>query len=410
MTAQGPFQPILLAAPHRLPFLGGIIQFALAIALWLWVLASWYVSAIPVVPLVVPGIAAHAFVMLYGLFPFFVFGFALTAFPRWVGSLALSRARYSTISTCLLLGMPLVYAGFLLNRELAGIGSLIMVLGWALGVFSLLQAWWRSDRDKDRRFAIFPLLFISAGGLGCAVYALWLFFDQPQLLQAAQTLGLWLFLVPLIVAISYRMLPFFSSRVLSDYPIVKPVWTLPATLLLVVLHSLLELGQYEAWLFISDLPLAGLAAWHTYLWQPIRSLRVPLLGMLHIAFAWLSVAMLLYGLDSLLLLTGAQITLGTAPLHALGIGYIASMTLAMATRVSRGHSGRPLIAGPLALWAFGLLQLTAALRLVSDLPAMAAIRPWWLLAAGLVWLLGLLPWSVIYAGVVSRPRVDGKAG
>lgn len=376
MAAQGQSQPILLAAPHRLPFLGGIMQFALAIALWLWVLASWYVPAIPVAPLSVPGMAAHVFAMLYGLFPFFVFGFALTALPRWVGSPAISRRRYTTISACLLPGMLLAYAGFLLDRWLAGIGSLIMVLGWALGVFSLLQSWWRSDRDKDKRFTLFPLLFISAGGVGCAVYALWLFIDQPQLLQAAQTIGLWLFLVPLIVAISYRMLPFFSSRVLSDYHIVKPGWTLPATLILVVLHSLLELNQYEAWLFISDLPLAGLAAWHTYQWQLVKSLRVPLLGMLHIAFAWLGVAMLLYGLDSLLLLASASISLGTAPLHALGIGYIASMTLAMATRVSRGHSGRPLLAGPMALWAFGFLQLTAALRLLSDLPAMAAVRPW----------------------------------
>ena len=65
---------------------------------------------------------------------------------------------------------------------------------------------------------------------------------------------------------------------------------------------------------------------------------------------WGGTAFALYGADSLLRLAGTSGTLGLAPVHALGIGFFAAMLLAMATRVSLGHSGRPLKADGL-VWA-----------------------------------------------------------
>src|SRR5699024_8505189 len=119
---------------------------------------------------------------------------------------------------------------------------------------------------------------------------LWLIFPvfpNTPLMEMSIDVGLWLFLVPLIVAVSYRMIPFFSSRVLTDYPVVKPGWTLPAALICVVAHCLLAIaGQHEL-TFISDIPLTAIAAWHSWQWNLRRSLRVPLLAVLHISFAWL---------------------------------------------------------------------------------------------------------------------------
>src|SRR5699024_10854196 len=144
--------------------------------------------------------------------------------------------------------------------------------------------------------------------------------------------------------------------VLDNYPIVKPGWTLPAALICVGVHCLLAIAGENALTFISDIPLTAIAAWHSWHWNLPRSLRVPLLAVLHISLACLSIAMTRVSLRSLLLLFGSDVCLGTARLHALTTGFSGSMVMAMATRVNLGHSGRPLVAGRVVLFAFVLVQ------------------------------------------------------
>ncbi len=221
-----------------------------------------------------------------------------------------------------------------------------------------------------------------------------------------------LYLVPLVVAVSYRMIPFFSSRILSPYTVVKPVWTLPATLGWVLLHFALIVSGQAQWTILADLPLAALAIWHSVHWQLIRSLRIPLLGMLHVSFAWLGIAMLLYSAQSLLQLTGAGASLGMAPLHALGIGFVASMVVAMASRVSLGHSGRALVDDRVTIWAFAVIQATAVIRVLSELAPLKAhpAGTWLTLLGGAVWLAAFIPWSLRFGKIYVSPRVDGRPG
>ncbi len=402
---------ILLAAPHRPFFLAGAVQLVATLLLWLLILAGRYVAAFPGIQLVISGTAAHAFLMLFGVFTFFVFGFILTVFPRWLAGAAVSRNRYATIAALMVLGVAGVYVGFFCGRSVAFSGCVLFVLGWLLGVATLINIWRQSSRD-GKGFALFPLGFITAGAVGAMIYGVWLLTLQPNLLKLSMAIGLWLYLVPLIVAVSHRMIPFFSASVLRNYRVVKPGWTLPATLLCVGLHLILTVIGRPEWTFISDLPLALLAGWHSIIWGLTRSLRIPLLGMLHISFAWLSVAMALYAIDSLLHLFATHITLGFAPLHALGIGFITSMVVAMATRVSLGHSGRPLVAGPIALWAFALVQITAVVRVLAEIPPLGAssLRLWLMLAAALLWLAAFIPWCLRFGAIYLRPRIDGQPG
>jgi uncharacterized protein involved in response to NO len=129
------------------------------------------------------------------------------------------------------------------------------------------------------------------------------------------------------------------------------------------------------------------------------------------AFAWFGIGMVLYTLDSLLLLFSTDVSLGRAPLHALGIGLVAGMTLAMASRVSLGHSGRPLVADKLVWLCCWGLHMTALLRVVSDLPMGNTLfglpTPLW---AALLWLATVIAWSRRFAPIYLRPRVDGNPG
>ncbi len=103
----------------------------------------------------------------------------------------------------------------------------------------------------------------------------------------------------------------------------------------------------------------------------------------------------------------ANFILGRAPAHALFIGFFGSLLVAMVTRVTQGHSGRPLQLGRVAGVAFVLMQVVAMLRIVAEL---SADPMQWQVVAGLGWLLAFLPWVLRSGWIYLTPRVDGKPG
>ncbi len=75
---------VLFAAPHRPMFLAGAIQTVLTFVPWVWeLLARSGALAGPAWPW--PPGWVHGLWAIYGVFPFFVFGFLMTAMPRWQG-------------------------------------------------------------------------------------------------------------------------------------------------------------------------------------------------------------------------------------------------------------------------------------------------------------------------------------
>jgi uncharacterized protein involved in response to NO len=102
-------------------------------------------------------------------------------------------------------------------------------------------------------------------------------------------------------------------------------------------------------------------------------------------------------------------TAGAFWLHALGVGAVATMVLAVATRVALGHTGRPLrVATPVA-WAYGLLSLSALARVL--LPHAGVLDyDTSLLVAAVLWTAAFLVFLVVYVPILVSPRIDGKPG
>jgi uncharacterized protein involved in response to NO len=132
---------------------------------------------------------------------------------------------------------------------------------------------------------------------------------------------------------------------------------------------------------------------------------------LHVGFAWLGIAMLLYVIQSLMFLIshGASHIWGLAPLHALTIGCFATLLIGMGTRVTLGHSGLPMQADTPVKLMFVGIQLVALLRVLADiLPIQAGY--WLYVSAAIVWLACFAPWVLRYLPVYWRPRADGRTG
>jgi uncharacterized protein involved in response to NO len=83
------------------------------------------------------------------------------------------------------------------------------------------------------------------------------------------------------------------------------------------------------------------------------------------------------------------------------------MLVAMVTRVTHGHSGRPLQMTAIPWLCFGLLQLVVIVRVRAELASNSLT---WLLVAACGWLLAFLPWVLRSLWIYSTPRADGRPG
>ncbi|MHB8535259.1 MAG: NnrS family protein [Sulfuricaulis sp.] len=397
---------IFSAAPHRMLFLPGAAQAVLVMLLWLAELLG-RAGIVPLPPMVLAPAWAHAYLMLFGLFPFFIFGFMLTVYPRWMNGPEVPASRYVAVFVFLTGGMILFYTGLFAARTVLELGLLLQLIGWGVGLYALLTVFRRAPKHGAHEIVLnLALLAALAGILG---FLHGVATGSGRSLLAARESGLWLFLVPVVFVVSHRMIPFFSSTALSGYNAVRPAWSLPLLVVGVTGHATLELSGYPQWLFLFDAPLLAMAVHHMLLWKFRRSFEVRLLAMLHIAFLWFGVGMALYTIQSLTLLFGKAWILGRAPLHALGIGFITGMMVAMASRVTLGHSGRALAADDLTWRVLLGVNVTAVLRISAELAPASAGNTLNILAA-IGWLVSLSPWVWRYAPMYLRPRVDGKPG
>jgi uncharacterized protein involved in response to NO len=134
-------------------------------------------------------------------------------------------------------------------------------------------------------------------------------------------------------------------------------------------------------------------------WRGVATLSEPIVLILHIGYAWLAVSLGLLGL--------AAVAPGYFPaeagLHALTAGAVGTMTLAVMTRASLGHTGRSILADHSTLGIYGLVTLGALLRVAAPFA-----DSWYLavlLAGGGLWSAAFLLFAVRYAPVLWGRRV-----
>jgi uncharacterized protein involved in response to NO len=389
-------------------FLAGAIQGLAVIVWWLSELLGRYTTAWSAPAWVIPATWAHGFLMIYGFFPFFIFGFLMTVYPNWMNGTKIPPRRYVPAFLLLASGVLAFYIGLLLGKAVLIAALVLMLAGWGIAFYALLDVLFTA-RHPDKLHPRITSVALGMGWLGMLAYLLWLVTGNGLYALFSLKAGVWFMLLPIFFTVCHRMIPFFSSRVLDNYHIVRPVNALWVMLACSYGHGLLEVLGGNAWLWLFDLPLLAQTLYLSWHWQLRRSFEVRLLAVLHVGFAWASVALALYAVQSVALLAGIGM-LGLAPLHALTIGLFGSMVLGMASRVTLGHSGAELEADSATWTLFWGFQLAALARIGGDLPLAGAAAGHFYLLAAAVWLVCFAPWFVKYAPRFWRPRSDGQPG
>ena len=400
-----PLAVLLAAAPHRPLFLAGALAVLTSMAWWALELASlrfgWHGWPQPPVP---PG-WAHAMLTQYGMLPMFMFGFLLTTFPRWLNRPSIRPSRYLAVAGAVFAGYLLSHVGLLGLPWVLRLGFVLMLAGYLVGIATLAGVLRAAEQRNQHAWSC--LAGLCLGAIGLTAFVAFLFGAPAPWARLAIKLGTFGLLVPVYFSVAHRMVAFFSGNVVRDYVVRRPPWSLPLLWPLLLAHLALDLAHVPAWLWLADAPLAALFGWHALAWQPWKAVRPGLLAVLHLAFAWLPIAFVLYAVQSLYLFAGHGPVLGLAPLHVLTIGYFGSMLVAMVTRVTQGHSGRPLQMGAVPWACFALLQGVVLLRAWAELARDSYL---WLVVAACGWLLAFLPWVLRSARIYLTPRLDGRPG
>jgi len=397
--------PRLLArAPHRLMFFIGASNVLLAMTWWAAWLAStrWQWFAMPQ-PTPYAG-WLHAFVMQYQVLPSFFFGFLLTTFPRWMGLPEFGRWRYLPVGIGLFGGqMVTLFGAFGWSAGIAT-GTILTIIGWSAGLLALGPLLFREKGTTWHARSCFAALCLGLAGL--VAWLVFLLGASPLYAFASIKIGTFGLLMPVYVTVAHRMFPFFAGNTVPGYKAWRPLWLLGAFWVCAMAHLALELVHGYRWLWAPDLGLLALTTTLLWRWWP-RGSRNGLLVTLFVGLAWLPTAFALYSAQSIAYLQTGMFWLGRAPAHALFIGFFGSILIAMVTRVTQGHSGRPLRM-PAAAWlAFIAIQAVAMLRIAAELvPDPMA----WMAVAALGWLVAFAPWVLRIGRIYLSPRADGKPG
>ncbi|MCP5268852.1 MAG: NnrS family protein [Zoogloeaceae bacterium] len=400
-------RPAFFSAPHRVMFFAGALQLLLTMIFWATDLAGRHAGFYVPFEWPYPPMWLHAVLMIYGIFTFFVFGFLMTALPKWVAQGPLEQHQFVPGFILMAVGWGVFYIGFLLP-VLIPLGLLLTAAGWVAGWRALFDTV-RASMSTHKTHAWVVLAALAMGVLGLLFYAFALLQVETVLVQAATETGLWLFLVPVFFTVTYRMLPFFSGSVVRNYKEYRgtaPFWIV---LGVCVVHALAGMLDLQRWLWPADLLGSASVFWLAWRWQIHRVFVSHLLAMHHMAGLWLGTALLLFAVQGAGELFGVLGWGGRAPLHALTVGYFGSILLGMATRVTLGHSGR-LISSDVWAWRlFWMFQCVVLLRLAGEwLVIDGVFNLIWLSALG--WLLVFGMWNRVHLLMFLKPRPDGRPG
>ena len=379
--------PALLRQGFRPFFLFAGIWAPLGLVLTFARLQGWIA-----VPSAFDPLAWHFHEMLYGYVAAAIAGFLLTAIPNWTGRMPLHGMPLLALASLWLAGRLAMASSGLIGAGLAGIVDVTFL---AALVALVLREIISGGNWRNLPVAVIVGLFALSNLLSHAEALDWLPDDG-----LGKRLGIAV-VIALISLIGGRITPSFTR----NWLVKQEANSLPAQFGVVDRLALaLTLTAVLVWVIAPDTSVGAIllaaAALASILrlvrWQGSATRCEPLLLVLHVGYLWIPVGLALLALSHWLIALPE-----TAALHALTIGAMGTMTLAVMSRATLGHTGRALVAGPGLTAAFALISLAATSRVLAVV---------WDSAAQLLLMLTAASWIGAYLCflAVCAPMVLGR--
>jgi uncharacterized protein involved in response to NO len=384
--------PAVLSAGFRPFFLLAALWAALAVPLWL----AFFAGEIALTSALAP-VVWHAHEVVYGYGVAVVAGFLLTAIPNWTGRLPLQGVPLAFLVLLWAMGR----AASLLSGTLGAGAAAVLDLAFPLTFLAAVAREIMAGRNWRNLPILGALAVLLAGNLLVHLDALGI--------AATARLGNRIGVATLLMLITFvggRIVPSFTRNWLAKE---QPELAAPAPFgrvdRIAIAVTAIALALWAAVPDAAISPWAELAAGVAQAlrlsrWRGEASLAEPLLWILHLGYGWLALGFLLLAANGLV-----PVMPQTAALHALTVGAIGSMTLAVMTRATLGHTGRSVTAGPGTTAIYVLVTLAALLRLGAPFATTGFLLVLSLATAAWSGAFGLF--VLLYAAPLTQPRRTG---
>ena len=344
------------------------------------------------------GTFLHSHEMVFGFAVAVIAGFLLTAVRNWTGLPTPRGLALASLAAAWFAGRVLIVTG---PPLLAVVVDVLFVPLLAVSVARPII------RSRNRRnYKVIALLILIAF---CNVfYHLAALGPMPAWL-AYTTIIVALDLITLLYAVvAGRVIPAFTRNAVPDSNPTNVAWIeiLAFGSLILMIVTKISSDWYNIPALLPNVLVIVATVAHAFrlaCWQPVKTTGNVLLLMLPVAYSWLPLALLLR------VLAQYSIVAQSTWIHALTIGGISGMMLAMMMRSSLGHTGRALKANGMDMAAFLTLQSAAILRVLADLLA----GDWYrliIIASGMLWVLAFGIFMLRYVPMLVQPRIDGRPG
>ena len=379
------FLGTLFSGGFRPFFLFGALHAAAMIALWV----PWFLGFIGI-PTAFSPTGWHQHELLFGYVPAVIAGFLLTAVPSWTGRRPLSGWALAALFGLWFGGRVAVSVS-----DKIGLSLTFLIAGLFLPVLAVLVLRELVTARNIRNYKVVAVLCLLTIAQAFFFYE----FNRFGRSEVSGRLAISAIIL-LITVIGGRIIPAFTGNWLKQnnpgrFPVPFGSFDLAAMLLsgaalgIWTLEPIWEPVAPAGGMFCLA---AGILQFLRQLrWTPHRTLREPLVTILHAAFLFLPAGFVLTGAAQLLDDPGLR----SAGIHAWTVGGIGTMTLALMTRATRGHSGQPLHAPASTVVCIYVAIITASIARIA-----AAIWPQYTMQllplAGLAWVVAFLSFAFIY--------------
>ncbi len=381
--------PALLSHGFRPFFLSGALYAGLAVLIWLPMLRGTLGTASLFAPL-----DWHIHEMLYGFLAAILTGFLLTAIPNWTGR--------PPVQGYPLLGLALLWAAgriaVFCSADIGWLAAAVIDCAFLAAVTATAMTGIINGRNWRNLMVIIP---VSVFTLSNILFHLEAHFAGVS--DMARRLGVGAAII-LIALIGGRIIPAFTRNWLArENPGRLPapagrfdMATILLTALSLVLWTLAPTAPATGFLLMIA---AAFNAVRLARWAGDRTLRDPLVMILHPGYAFVPIGLLLVGWQ---ILDPARFP-PAAGVHALGAGAIGVMTLAVMVRATLGHTGRPLRAGPAGCAVFTAALIAAITRIIAGL---GLTGPWLMELSGAAWAAAFIGFASLYGAMLLGPRLE----
>lgn len=389
--------PIVLTAGFRIYFLAAGVFSVLAMLAWtIWLGVHAAGGAFVSEPFRMAPHLWHAHEMVYGYTVAVMAGFFLTAVPNWTGTREAAAAFVTFTALVWLLGRLVIWFSAALDPLFVALVDLAFIPLIASNILGKLT------RKSQARNMVFLVLLCALFAGNLLMHLDWMGFMEEGALAGAR-LGVFTS-AAMIAIIGGRVVPAFTRNVLlregleSALPVSR-IW-LDRIGIFAALSAAAACLPFIPEMALGVVCFAAGAINLTRLlgWKGWMTIKKPILWILHASYLLLCAGYLMLGASFVFDVFGLA-----SSLHLLATGAIGGMTLAMMTRASLGHSGRPLKASHATTVAY--LAIIAA-SLVRSFGVLQWDYFTVMLVSGALWILGLGLFVGVYAPILILPRVS----